>query len=69
MKQVVRILPVAVATAVLAWLWHEAWPRLFRAGIPSITEDAEFALLVRLTGFVVLLAVAFWFAIRNLTRK
>lgn len=69
MKQVVRILPVAVATAVLAWLWHEAWPRLFRAGIPSITEDAEFALLVRLTGFVVLLAVAFWFAIRNLTKK
>jgi hypothetical protein len=69
MKQVVRILPVAVATAVLAWLWHEAWPGLFRAGIPSITENAEFALLVRLTGFVVLLAVAFWFAIRNLTRK
>ena len=69
MNPLVRILPVAVATLVLAWLWYSAWPDLFRAGVPSITEDAEFALLVRLTGFVVLLGIAFWFAIRNLTKK
>ena len=69
MNPLVRILPVAAAALALAWLWYSAWPDLFRAGVPSITEDAEFALLVRLTGFVVLLAVAFWFAIRNLTKK
>ncbi len=69
MKRFARILPAAFAAAVLAWLWHEAWPGLFRAGVPSITEDADFALLVRLTGFVVILAIAFYFAIRNLTRK
>ncbi|MCU0553230.1 MAG: hypothetical protein MUF17_00455 [Syntrophales bacterium] len=69
MNPLVRILPVAVAALVLAWLWHSAWPDLFRAGVPSITEDAEFALLVRLTGFVVLLAIAFWFAARNLMKK
>lgn len=69
MNPLVRILPVAAAALALAWLWYSAWPDLFRAGVPSITEDAEFALLVRLTGFVVLLGIAFWFAIRNLTKK
>jgi hypothetical protein len=69
MNRLARILPVAVAAGVLAWLWYSAWPELFRAGMPSITEDAEFALLVRLTGFVVLLGVAFWFAARNLMKK
>ncbi len=69
MNRLARILPVAVAACVLAWLWYSAWPELFRAGMPSITEDAEFALLVRLTGFVVLLGIAFYFGIRNLTKK
>ncbi len=69
MNRLVRILPVAVAAGVLAWLWYSAWPELFRAGMPSITEDADFALLVRLTGFVVLLGIAFYFGIRNLTKK
>jgi len=69
MNPLVRILPVAAAALVLAWLWYSAWPDLFRAGVPSITEDAEFALLVRLTGFVVLLGIAFWFAARNLRKK
>ena len=69
MNPLVRILPVAAAALALAWLWYSAWPDLFRAGVPSITEDAEFALLVRLTGFVVLLAIAFWFAARNLMKK
>ncbi len=69
MNRLVRILPVAVAASVIAWLWYRAWPELFRAGIPSITEDADFALLVRLTGFVAILAVAFTFAAKNLTRK
>lgn len=69
MNRLARILPVAVAAVVLAWLWYSAWPELFRAGMPSITEDADFALLVRLTGFVVLIGVAFWFAARNLMKK
>jgi F0F1-type ATP synthase membrane subunit b/b' len=37
--------------------------------MPSITEDADFALLVRLTGFVVILTVAFYFAVKNLMKK
>ncbi len=53
----------------LAWLWYTAWPELFRAGMPSITEDADFALLVRLTGFVVILATALYFAVKNLMKK
>jgi len=69
MNRFVRILPVAAAAAVLAWLWHTAWPGLFREGVPSITENADFALLVRLTGFVAILGIALYFAVRNLTRK
>jgi len=69
MNRFARILPVAAAAAVLAWLWYTAWPDLFREGMPSITRDAEFALLVRLTGFVAILGIAFYFAVRNLTRK
>ena len=49
----------------LSWLWYTAWPELFRAGMPSITEDADFALLVRLTGFVVIITVSFYFALRK----
>jgi hypothetical protein len=69
MNRLVRILLVSVAASVLAWLWYTAWPELFRAGMPSITEDADFALLVRLTGFVVILATAFYFAVKNLMKK
>lgn len=69
MNRLVRILPAAVAALVLVWLWWKAWPDLFRSGVPSITEDAEFALLVRLTGFVAILGIAFWFAARNLMKK
>lgn len=69
MNRLVRILPAALAALVLVWLWWEAWPDLFRSGVPSITEDAEFALLVRLTGFVAILGIAFWLAARNLMKK
>jgi len=69
MNRFARILPVAASAAVLAWLWYTAWPDLFREGMPSITRDAEFALLVRLTGFVAILGIAFYFAVRNLTKK
>ena len=69
MNRLVRILLVSVAASVLAWLWYTAAPELFRAGMPSITEDADFALLVRLTGFVVILATAFYFAVKNLMKK
>ena len=69
MNRLVRILLVSVAASVLAWLWYTAWPELFRAGMPSITEDADFALLVRLTGFVVIITVGFYFAVKNLMKK
>jgi len=69
MNRFVRTLPVVGAASVLAWLWYTAWPELFRDGMPSIARDAEFALMVRLSGFVVILAIAFYFAVRNLTRK
>jgi hypothetical protein len=69
MNRLVRILLVSVAASVLAWLWYTAWPELFREGMPSITEDADFALLVRLTGFVVIITVGFYFAVKNLMKK
>jgi hypothetical protein len=69
MNRLVRILLVSVAALVLAWLWYTVWPELFRAGMPSITEDADFVLLVRLTGFVVIITVGFYFAVRNIPRK
>jgi len=69
MNRLVRILLVSVAVSVLAWLWYTAWPEFFRAGMPSITEDADFALLVRLTGFVVIITVGFYFAVKNLMKK
>jgi hypothetical protein len=69
MSRLIRITIVAGAALVLSWLWYTAWPELFRAGMPSITEDADFALLVRLTGFVVIITVGFYFALRNLMKK
>ena len=69
MNRLVRILLVSAAASVLAWLWYAAWPELFRAGLPSITDDADFALLVRLTGFVVIITMAFYFAARNISRR
>ncbi len=69
MSRLIRFTLVAGAAAMLAWLWYTAWPELFRAGMPSITEDADFALLVRLTGFVVILATALYFAVKNLMKK
>ena len=69
MSRLIRITIVAGAAVLLAWLWYTAWPELFRAGMPSITEDADFALLVRLTGFVVIITVGFYFAARNIPRR
>jgi hypothetical protein len=69
MNRLIRIMIVAGAAALLSWLWYTAWPELFRAGMPSITENAEFALLVRLTGFIVIITIAFSFALKNLSKK
>ena len=69
MNRLFRVMLVTAAAAMLAGLWYTAAPELFRAGMPSITEDPEFALLVRLTGFVVILAVGIYFAVRNIPRK
>jgi hypothetical protein len=69
MSRFVRVTIVAGAAGLLSWLWYRAWPGLFRAGMPSITEDADFALLVRLTGFVIIISIAFYFAARNIPRR
>jgi len=69
MNRLFRVMLVAAAAAILAWLWYTAAPGLFRAGMPSITEDADFALLVRLTGFVVLIALGLYFTLKNLSPK
>jgi hypothetical protein len=69
MSRLFRVVIVAGAAALLSWLWYTAWPDLFRPGIPSITENADFALLVRLTGFVVIISVALYFAARNIPRR
>jgi len=69
MSRLIRFTMVAGAAVLLSWLWFTAWPELFRAGMPSITEDADFVLRVRLTGFVVIIATAFYFAVKNLMKK
>ncbi len=69
MSRLFRVTIVAGAALLLSWLWYTAWPELFRDGMPSITEDVDFALLVRLTGFVVIISVAFYFAVRNIPRR
>ncbi len=69
MSRLFRVVIVAGTAVLLSWLWYAAWPELFRSGMPSITEDAEFALLVRLTGFVVIIAAALYFAARNIPRQ
>jgi hypothetical protein len=68
MSRLIRITIVAGASVLLSWLWYTAWPELFRTGVPSITEDADFALLVRLTGFIVIITIAFYFALKNLSK-
>jgi hypothetical protein len=69
MDRLVRIMIVTGASVLLSWLWYSASAELFRHGMPSITDDADVALLVRLTGFVVILSVAFYFAVRNIPRR
>jgi hypothetical protein len=69
MSRLFRVTIVVGAAVLLSWLWYTAWPGLFRSGMPSITEDADFALLVRLTGFVVIISVALYLAVRNIPRR
>jgi len=69
MSRFIRFTLVAGAAAMLAWLWFAAWPELFRDGMPSITDNADFALLVRLTGFVIIISFALYFAARNIPRR
>jgi len=69
MSRLFRVTIVAGAAALLSWLWYTAWPDLFHAGMPSITDNADFALLVRLTGFVIIISFALYFAARNIPRR
>ncbi len=69
MGRLFRIAVLTAAALLVSWLWYTAWPELFRDGMPSLTEDAEFALLVRLTGFVVIIAITFYFALKNLSKQ
>ncbi len=66
MNRYVPFLIPLIAAAILAAIWVPYLPELVRSGVPSITENAEYALNVRLTGFVIVLALAFFFALRRL---
>ncbi|HTZ40917.1 MAG TPA: hypothetical protein VMB77_12200 [Syntrophales bacterium] len=69
MSRLIRVAIVAGTAVWIAWLWYGARQEIFRDGMPSITEDADFALLVRLTGFLVIVAVVLFFAVKHLTKK
>ena len=65
----IRVAILAGTASLLARLWYPALPQLFESGIPSITEDADFAMRVRLSGFLFIVAVVFFFAVKNLMKK
>ncbi|HOD35193.1 MAG TPA: hypothetical protein PLR20_06750 [Syntrophales bacterium] len=68
MHRYLQVFLILGASALVAYLWASLPPESLQKGLSGITEDAQFALTVRLTGFIVLLTVAFFFAIRNIRK-
>ncbi|GEM_PF-507058 len=66
MYRYLRIILVFGALALIAYLWAFLPSDSLREGLSAITSDPQFALTVRLTGFIVLLTVAFYFAVKNI---
>ncbi|MCX5833561.1 MAG: hypothetical protein NTV99_03430 [Deltaproteobacteria bacterium] len=68
MHRYLRIILVFGALALIAYLWASLPPESLREGLGAITSDPQFALTVRLTGFIVLLTVALYFAVKNIRK-
>ena len=69
MDKWMRLAVVCAAAALVAYLWASLPPESLREGLGGITADPQFALTVRLTGFIVLLGVALYFAVKNIRGK
>ncbi len=68
MYRYLRIIVVFGALALIAYLWASLPPESLREGLSGITSDPQLALTVRLTGFIVLLTIAFYFAVKNIRK-
>ena len=68
MYRYLRIILVFGALALIAYLWASLPPESLQQGLSGITEDAQLALTVRLTGFIVILMIAFYFAVKNIRK-
>jgi len=68
MYRYLRIILVFGALAFIAYLWASLSPESLQQGLSGITEDAQLALTVRLTGFIVILMIAFYFAVKNIRK-
>lgn len=68
MHRYLQVFLILGAAAVIAYLWGSIPPESLREVLSGIISDAQFALTVRLTGFVVLLTVALYFAVRNIRK-
>ena len=68
MYRYLRIILVFGALAFIAYLLASLSPESLQQGLSGITEDAQFSLTVRLTGFIAILAIAFYFAVKNIRK-
>lgn len=68
MGRYLQVFLIFGAMLLVAYLWGSIPPESLQEGLSGITSDPQFALTVRLTGFIVLLTVAFFFAIRNIRK-
>jgi len=67
-RRYLQVFLILGASALVAYLWGSIPPESLREGLSGITSDPQFALTVRLTGFIVLLTVALFFSIRNIRK-
>lgn len=68
MGRYLQVFLVLGASALIAYLWASLPPESLQLGFSGITEDAQLALTVRLTGFIVILAIALYLAVRNIRK-
>jgi hypothetical protein len=61
MHRYLQVFLILGAAALIAYLWGSIPPESLREGLSGITSDPQFALTVRLTGFIVLLTIALYF--------
>jgi hypothetical protein len=68
MHRYLQVFLILGAAALIAYLWGSIPPESLREGLSGITSDPQFALTVRLTGFIVLLTIALYFAVKNIRK-